>query len=43
MLLDKLHNEGKDKRKEHECESWTISYKHKGKKLKLSHNESDSS
>ena len=26
ILLDKLHNEGKDKRKEHEYESGTISY-----------------
>ena len=31
ILLDKLHNEGKDKRKEHESESGTISYKRKGK------------
>ena len=29
ILLDKLHNEGKDKRKEHESESQTISYKRK--------------
>ena len=43
ILLDKLHNEGKDKRKGHEYESGTISYKHKGKKLKFSNNESNSS
>ena len=43
ILLDKLHNEGKDKRKELECESGTISYKAKGKKLKFSDNESNSS
>ena len=39
ILLDKLHNEEKDKRKEHEYESGTISYKCKGKKLKFSDNE----
>ena len=43
ILLDKIHNEGKDKRKEHEYESKTIFYKSKGKKLKLSNNESNSS
>ena len=43
ILLDKLHNEGKDKRKEYEYESRTISYKRKGKKLKFFDNESNSS
>ena len=43
VLLDKIHNEGKDKRKEIEYESKTISYKRKGKKLKFSDNESNSS
>ena len=43
ILLDKLHNEGMGKRKKHEYESGTISYKHKGKKLKFSNNESNSS
>ena len=42
-MLDKLHNEAKDKRKELESEYGTISYKHKGKKLKFSDNESNSS
>ena len=40
ILLDKIHNEGKDKRKEHETESRTASYKCKGKKFKFSDNES---
>ena len=43
ILLDKIHNGGKDKRKEHETESGTVSYKCKGKKLKFSDNESKSS
>ena len=43
ILLDKLHNEGKDNKKEHESEYGTISYKRKGKKLKFSNNESNSS
>ena len=43
ILLDKIHNRGKDKRKEHEIESGTVSYKRKGKKLKFSDNESKSS
>ena len=43
IFLDKLHNEGKNKRKEHESESRTIYYKHKGKNLKLFDNESNSS
>ena len=42
-LMDKLYNEGKDKREEHESESRTISYKRKGTKLKFSENESNSS
>ena len=41
-MSDKLHNEGKDKWKEHEYESGTISYKCKGNKLKFSNNESNS-
>ena len=43
IFLDKIHNEGKDKRKEHETEFGTVSYKIKGKKLKFSDNESNSS
>ena len=43
ILLDKIHNGGKDKRKEHETESGTVSYKHKGKKLKFPNSESKSS
>ena len=43
ILLDKLHNEGKDKRKEHISESGAISYKREGKKLKFFDNESNSS
>ena len=43
ILLDNLNNEGKDKRKEHESEYGTISYKCKGKKLQFSDNESNSS
>ena len=43
ILLDKLHNKGKDKRKKHEYESRTISYKCKGKMLKFYDNESNSS
>ena len=43
ILLDKLHSKGRDKRKELKYESGTISYKHKGKKLKFSDNESNSS
>ena len=42
-MLDKLHNEGKDKRKEHEYESRTKSNKCKGKTLKFLDNESNSS
>ena len=43
ILLDKIHNEGKDKRKEHETKFGTVSYKSKGKTLKFSDNESNSS
>ena len=43
ILLDKIHSGGKDKRKECETESGTMSYKRKGKKLKFSDNESKSS
>ena len=43
ILMDKLHNDGKDKRKKLEYEYGTISYKCKGKKLKFSNNESNSS
>ena len=43
ILLDKIHNGGKDKRKEHETESGTVSYKCKGKKFKFCDNESKSS
>ena len=32
ILLDKIHNEGKDKKKEYETDSGTVSYKCKGKK-----------
>ena len=42
-MLDKIHNEGKDKRREHETDSGIVSYKHKGKKLKFFDNESKSS
>ena len=42
ILLDKIHNGGKDKRKEHETKSGIVSYKHKGKKLKFSDSESSS-
>ena len=43
ILLDQIHNRGKNKRKEHETEYRTVPYKHKGKKLKFSVNESKSS
>ena len=42
-MLDKILNGVKDKRKEHEIESRTVSYKCKGNKLKFSDNESKSS
>ena len=35
ILLDKIHNRGKDKRKEYKNDSGIVSYKHKGKKLKF--------
>ena len=43
ILLDKMNNRGKDKRKEHETEYGTISYKRKGKTLNFSDSESESS
>ena len=43
ILLDKIHNGGKDKRREHETKSGTVSYKRKGKKLKKIDSESKSS
>ena len=43
ILLDKIHNGGKDKRKEYETNSGTASYKRKGKKLKFYDSESKSS
>ena len=43
ILLDKIHNKGKDKIKEHETQSRIVSYKSKGKKLKFYDNESNSS
>ena len=42
ILLDKIHNTGKDKRNEYEIDYETVSYKHKGKKLKFSDSESSS-
>ena len=42
ILLDKIHNRGKDKRNMYETDSKTVSYKHKGKKLKFSDSESSS-
>ena len=43
ILLDKIHNGCKDKTKDHETESRTISYKCKGNKLEFSDSESKSS
>ena len=40
ILLDKIHNKGKDKRNVYEIDSETMSYKHKGKKVKYSDSES---
>ena len=40
ILLDKIHNRGKDKRNVYETDSETMSYKHKGKKVKYSNSES---
>ena len=39
ILLDKIHNIGKDKRNTYETNSNTASYKHKGKKLNFSHGD----
>ena len=39
ILLDKIHNGGKDKISEHQTESKIVSYKRKCKKLKFSYNE----
>ena len=43
ILLDKIHNGGKDKRRGNETKSGTVSWKRKGKKLKFSDSESKSS
>ena len=43
VLLEKIHNRGKYKRKEYETDSGTVSYKRKGKKLKFFESESKSS
>ena len=43
ILLNKVHNRGKDKRNAYETDSGTVSYKRKGKKLKFYDNESKSS
>ena len=40
ILLDKIHNGGKDKRKEYETYFGTVSYKCKGKKIKILDSES---
>ena len=40
MLLDNMHNRGKDKRNVYETDSETTSYKHKGKKEKYYDSES---
>ena len=42
ILQHKIHNRGKDKINAYETDSETISYKHKGKKLKLYDSESSS-
>ena len=42
MLLDNMHNRGKDKRNVYETDSETTSYKHKGNKEKYSDSESSS-
>ena len=42
ILLDKIHNRGKDKRNAYETDSEAISYKHKGNKLKFFDSESSS-
>ena len=40
ILLNKIHNRGKDKRNVFETDSKTVSYKHKGKRVKYSNSES---
>ena len=42
ILVDNMHNRGKDKQNVYETDSKTTSYKHKGKKAKYSHSESSS-
>ena len=42
MLLDIIHNKGKDKRNIYETDSETVSYKHKEKKVKYFDSESSS-
>ena len=42
MLLDNMHNRGKDKRNVYETDSETMSYNHKGKKTKYYDSESSS-
>ena len=42
MLLDKIHNRGKEKRNVYETDSKTVSYKNKVKKVKYSDSESSS-
>ena len=42
MLLDKMHNRGKDTRNAYETDYETMSYKHEGKKEKYSNSESSS-
>ena len=43
ILLHKVHNNGKNKIREHKTESRTVSYERKGNNLKFSDNESKSS
>ena len=40
IFIDKIHNRGKDKRNVYETDSKTVSYKHKGKKVKYFDSES---
>ena len=42
IFLDKIHNRGEYKINAYETDSRTVSYKHKGKKLKFSDSESSS-
>ena len=42
ILLEKIHNRGKDKRNSYETDFESISYKHKGKKLIFFDSESSS-